>query len=133
MVGTGQPLGMHVGALLLKFPRLHVIDDKLPKGVYPALHVILQDAPLAKVPVQLPVPPFGIVGVEHPLALHTGTVLKIPRLHVIDDKFPKGVYPALHVILQEAPLAKVPAQLTLPPFGIVGVAHPLALHTGAVV
>ena len=46
-------LAVHVGALLLKFPLAHTMD---PEDVYPALHVILQDAPLVKVAVQLPNP-----------------------------------------------------------------------------
>ena len=65
-------LAVHVGALLLKFPLAHTMD---PEDVYPALHVILQDAPLVKVAVQLSIPPFGIVGVAHGLALHTGAVV----------------------------------------------------------
>ena len=86
-------------------------------------------------PLQLPIDPLAtetLLGLLQLFAKQVGTVLKFPRLHVIDPD-PEGVYPALHVILQVAPLAKVPAQLTLPPFGIVGVAHGLALHTGAVV
>ena len=37
------------------------------EGVYPALHVILQEAPPAKVPVQLPIPPLAtemLLGME---------------------------------------------------------------------
>ena len=136
-----QGLAMHVAALL-KFPRVQIVG---PDDVYPALHEILQEAPLANVPVQLPIPPLTtdkLLKIEQPLATHVAGPLKLPRMQIV---VPEEVYPALHEILQEAPLTNVPLQLPIPPLAtdkllkieeeedkLLKVEQPLATHVAAV-
>ena len=103
-------LAKHVAGPLV--PRLQVLG---PEEVYPASQVILQESPLAKVPLQLPIPPLAtetLLGMLHPLASHVGALLKFPRAQVIG---PEEVYDVLQLIWQESPLAKVPVQLPIPP------------------
>jgi len=56
--------------------------DIHPEEVYPALHVMVQYAPPAKVPVQLPVPPLATeksLGMEQvALAMHVGGLVVKP-------------------------------------------------------
>jgi len=101
---------------------------------YPALHEGRHDAPLAKVSVQLPIPPLAteklLEMAHHPLATHVAALLKLPRVQIVG---PDDEYPALHEILQEAPLAKVPVHVPNAPFvGAVAALHGLGLHVAAV-
>ena len=56
--------------------------------VYPALHAMLHVAPLAKVPLQVPVPPFAtekLVGMVQPVKLESlvlALVLALESMHI---------------------------------------------------
>ena len=59
------------------------MDPLHPEEVYPALHAMLQYAPPAKVPVQLPIPPLAtevLLGMEQValLAMHVGGLVVKP-------------------------------------------------------
>ena len=106
---------MHVAAVSVP-----ALQDDVPEGVYPEMHVGWHVDPLPRELVQPPLPPFvGGAEASHAFAEQVAAV-SVPELH---EDVPDTVYPELHVGWQFVPDVSSVSPVQLPPAPFVGAAE----------